>query len=934
MADARTEPELAVLPTRSARSCKECSRRKTACDRNIPCSACVKRGAAAACSAAPSKRRKPNQDPAHELSKRQSAALEELRLFRTTLDSLRARLPGLEHFVANAQLKDEDAAELDEVVKGFGDPVTSLASLREEEGEPPGGAVFPPPLNRSSSSFVADASTSRTLNGDRAAEPAKKKARLVEPKREEEQSGSNVEAAVNLEFHALGRPRTWAEAAHIQGPADDGEGSEADGPDIPISPSSRLAVLPPVALSESPTAKYPDGEALQAVEPGGEAETVLLHVGLDLFGFHHSVVHPSSFRSQVAAFHALGDDAFSQASPAWLSLYFALLAVSAKLVSREQSADLGWTDERMFKAASDWFECSVACLYRSNFLQVHDFFTLQAIAVLVLSGRDAGSATLIASLLYSGLSIAQDMGLTRLPSDEAWDAALKGRSKRMRAKSLIEREIRKRTLWALVHSEQFAIPFKGYSLLTKVNIATPLPLNATDEDLATGELIDRPRDFFTAASWLLRYIEIGGLMANSFEHSSSEKGTAAQAYHNFLEADKQLDALWSDLPAWLKEEGDSMGMPEGLVETLRSTFRISLQHKILSVHRPFLAKPSRATTYAFSRRRVIDAARAILREAPIVLSHNIRVWTVLYHLSVALFSLCLELFQQLKQPSPDNEAIREEIVAALPALEAVKDVSAIAERGLGLVLPLLADEERVRIEGADVKGKRKAKSASRKISTSQPSTAHASPTLPNLSALPPSGDLPVTPPFANSFVPSATSPDASSTSFPFASSYTSAAAAGYDPSAPGGLPSLPPGFSAPTAIPPWLYGDLYSNQLSGLDGAGSAGTPGAAGMGGGGTPMPFAPPFVMYGAAGGFPPYSATGVNGGGGAGMYGMGGGAPWGGMMPFGSGGTPEDGGGFGAALGWDWMGGVPIGYGGAPGGTGGGGAVTESPAREERE
>mgnify|MGYP007026579257 CR=1 FL=1 len=139
---------------------------------------------------------------------------------------------------------------------------------------------------------------------------------------------------------------------------------------------------------------------------------------------------------------------------------------------------------------------------------------------------------------------------------------------------------------------------------------------------------------------------------------------------------------------------------------MRSTFLISLQHKILSIHRPFLAKPSRANSYSFSRRRVTEAARAILREAPRAV--GIRLWTVLYHVAVASFSLTLELYEQLKQPSPDNDDIRREIHQALPTLEALKQASAIAERGLGLVLPLLADEQRMRAEGGAMrKDKRK-----------------------------------------------------------------------------------------------------------------------------------------------------------------------------------------------------------------------------------
>lgn len=117
----------------------------------------------------------------------------------------------------------------------------------------------------------------------------------------------------------------------------------------------------------------------------------------------------------------------------------------------------------------------------AQLLQHPDLSCLQAIALLVLSGRDAGSATLIASLLSAGLSIAQDTGLHRLITDEQWDAALKDRPARLRAQALVDREVKKRVVWALVHSEWFAIPFKGYSLLTRLQVATPLPLNATDE---------------------------------------------------------------------------------------------------------------------------------------------------------------------------------------------------------------------------------------------------------------------------------------------------------------------------------------------------------------------------------------------------------------------------------------------------------------------
>lgn len=79
--------------------------------------------------------------------------------------------------------------------------------------------------------------------------------------------------------------------------------------------------------------------------------------------------------------------------------------------------------------------------------------------------------------------------------------------------------------------------------------------------------------------------------------------------------------------------------------------------------------------------------------------------------------MSLELFEQLKNPTPDNESIRSEIQAALPTLDELKDASQIAERGLNLVLPLLADEKRLQTEVVtDKKGKRKVSLESNKIS--------------------------------------------------------------------------------------------------------------------------------------------------------------------------------------------------------------------------
>lgn len=209
-------------------------------------------------------------DPTRDLSARQQGALEELRLFRQTLDSLKARLPALEYYVAHssAAARDEDAAELDAIVQSFGDPVTEISSTRDDAS---GSTLFPTASTSTSSSTSAPTS-----------EPPKKRQRVSAVKQDPDESEAAVQAAIDLEFHSLGRPRVWHES-NARPP--DGAGDDADDDGL-ASPSIRRAVLPPEPHPESPVALYPDARALFDAAPTPDQEDVIFSQGLDIFGFH------------------------------------------------------------------------------------------------------------------------------------------------------------------------------------------------------------------------------------------------------------------------------------------------------------------------------------------------------------------------------------------------------------------------------------------------------------------------------------------------------------------------------------------------------------------------------------------------------------------------------------------------------------------------
>lgn len=85
--------------------------------------------------------------------------------------------------------------------------------------------------------------------------------------------------------------------------------------------------------------------------------------------------------------------------------------------------------------------------------------------------------------------------------------------------------------------------------------------------------------------------------------------------------------MWSD--AWHELIGADPA------QLMRSTWNITSQHKVLSIHRPFLSKRDKVA-HDFSRRRVVLAAREILREGARLqrLPITVRIWTVLVRANV------------------------------------------------------------------------------------------------------------------------------------------------------------------------------------------------------------------------------------------------------------------------------------------------------------
>lgn len=328
-------------------------------------------------------------------------------------------------------------------------------------------------------------------------------------------------------------------------------------------------------------------------------------------------------------------------------------------------------------------------------------------------------------------------------------------------------------------------------------------------DLLTGTLINRPPNKFTVAGKMLVWIQVARLVQQVFQHIDENPNPS---YAVVLDLDEQLKRLLANAPAWLTSNAvEDPNLPPN-ADWLRTTFIISSSHKTLTLHRNFFRR------FEPSRRRTLEASRAILREAAKV--GDTRMWTIpvsspaaqrmqvlirpaeQYHISAAASLVCLDLFQRISPPAI-LVAEREEVVTALDALRRMSSFSAIASRGAALLSSLLLEESRlppiaVPARQAD-EGEERPSKKQRTNSAPTPATAdsaqtpHSAPavssaSLAHLLATPPA------PPFALPSGIVVASPSPASQPASFFSVAFPPPQAGFEPNMLGLFDDLPPSF--------------------------------------------------------------------------------------------------------------------------------------------
>ncbi|KWU43259.1 hypothetical protein RHOSPDRAFT_35264 [Rhodotorula sp. JG-1b] len=470
---------------------------------------------------------------------------------------------------------------------------------------------------------------------------------------------NEVEAAVTLEFLALGRDtkETHFSRAEIVRPAEErssagdsiGEAADSISADPPSPSRQQQQQLGPL--------------------PDDQASRAFLEHSLDYVLWQHGCVHSTSFRQQCDEFYAWGDDRFAKVNQAWLALYYAMLTVSVKHMSPTEAEKHGLSLSGQRSLAKRYFDAAVDALHRSHFLLKHSIYAVQAINIFAVSCQDIGPSDLIATLLASGLRIAQHLNLHRFGSDEEWDAKRRQNgvdpSSPQGVKGLIERELRKRVWYGLVTEDWISSHGRRAYSVSPAHFTTPLPLNCTDEDLSAGRMIDRPPDEPTVASKTILLFKVSDCLRRFFENVRDEP-----SYAHCLEADRSLRSIILDGPVYLKADMSGLEGYPPWTSMFRSYWVISISHKLLVVHRMFSAPSNGTESHAYSRR------------------------VIPWHTMSAATTIMLDIFQSPTDPDVPNK--RAEVEQALEILQQLAPGSHIAARGVRLLSTLLGEEAKHR----------------------------------------------------------------------------------------------------------------------------------------------------------------------------------------------------------------------------------------------
>ncbi|RBA13647.1 hypothetical protein FPRO05_02440 [Fusarium proliferatum] len=406
------------------------------------------------------------------------------------------------------------------------------------------------------------------------------------------------------------------------------------------------------------------------------------HLGNILW--HHNVFHAPTFLSQCEHFWTTGTVMHSL----WLSLYYAVTAVSAWTALNCVGL---WTGPKFDRDLPlQLFRAMVDQLYQEDFAENHSIFSIQAIVLSTRVAHNLGRSDWNATLLGAAIRMAHCMGLhnIRNTTENPSAATAEGWFQ------CIETEVGRRCWNQLVIQDYFQVPFTETYAINPSQFTTELPINCHDEDM-----IFQNDTALTINSYPRVLVRMALLMPKLLDSLSSTlpRRSLAETYKLVASSYSALRDIVRHLPPYFTqtpppESGTGEYMPAWLPFARRS-LALSAADKVIMIHRPVLYHAFQVPALTKARKSCVAAAKTIFKEYESISQEGvIPIWTHSAFCVTATIVIGLELLFREAHTDDEASSLRSIMNRTAQSLQSRKS-DIIAARCAALIETILLVEE-------------------------------------------------------------------------------------------------------------------------------------------------------------------------------------------------------------------------------------------------
>ncbi|KAF2021997.1 hypothetical protein BU24DRAFT_362964 [Aaosphaeria arxii CBS 175.79] len=398
----------------------------------------------------------------------------------------------------------------------------------------------------------------------------------------------------------------------------------------------------------SPAARAVEAYHIQSLVPAKEQvlQMVKYHEDYMLYwtgGIYHG---PNFYKSVLAAYGQSNTMNLSSLDWRWTALLFSIMTSTIIACPDRISATWGYPSHEKLRLAKQWGNATIACLNLGDYASKHHIYSVQAIINMHCSEHLIGATKEWAVYQSGAVTIARGLNLHRLgphPDDNKRNLTPEQKE------SLLQREMGRRIWCSLVSQDWICSTSQGYYTIQQKHFTSTNPRHYNDDTMEPILNGDPPVP--THVNVMLN--EVSRVI---IQHQDDMLAAPDQAsrYRVVLEYDGKLRALLTgQTPYSISRRTPIKPTWPKWVAWARRLHRASISHKLIMVHQAFLNPSFKSPQYTYSRWACATAAKQVIEEMTVERDPEEPQWWV-EHAFVVTAGICLAL-DVFHRPDTDSE---------------------------------------------------------------------------------------------------------------------------------------------------------------------------------------------------------------------------------------------------------------------------------------